>query len=558
MASVLGINAVFHDPAAALVVDGEIVAAAEEERFSRRKHGKPPVAFSTWELPEESARWCLKKAGIAPEDLDAVAYSYDPKLASGADDAISDDWESLRTLYTERAPLFLRTALPGLDPSKVRFVPHHVAHAASAYLAAPFRSCAVLTLDGRGESTSHLAGHVRDGRLEVLAQQRLPHSLGLVYESLTAHLGFKRASDEYKVMALASYGRPAHLEELREAIRLTEGGGFQALALDWDAFAPELGAGGEWGQAHAELASSVQVRLEEIMLELAGWLFERTGERRLAMAGGVALNCVANSRLWRDGPFDEVWVQPAAGDSGTALGAALTVSHALDDDPQPMSTAALGRGFDEEELAGRLERAAVAYERVDDVAEAAAEALSNDAVVAWFEGRSEFGPRALGHRSLMADPRNPDNLERLNDVKGREQFRPVAPMVSEERAAEIFTGGPIPSPYMLFTHQVAPEWVDRIPAVVHVDGTARIQTVSRRTEPLVARVLDGFERRTGVPIVVNTSLNTAGRPMVDDPRDALECFGSAPVDMLVLGPFVIRRPGSRAALTAAPEKALVG
>ena len=554
---VLGVNAVFHDPAAALVVRGRTVAAAEEERFSRRKHGKPPVAFSTWEVPEQSARWCLEQAGVEASDLDAVAYSYDPALAPArGGDVTAGTWEELRTLYVERAPLFLRTALPGLDPERVRFVPHHVAHAASAYLAAPFSSCAVLVVDGRGESASHLSGRARDGRLEALAAQRLPHSLGLVYESLTSHLGFKRASDEYKVMALASYGQPSFLDELREAVTATEDGGFRAEPLDWRRFAPALEPEGEWRPEHADLAASVQRRLEEVLLDLARWLHERTGERALAMAGGVALNCVANSRIWRESPFEEVWVQPAAGDSGTALGAALWVARELGEEPGPMETAALGRGWSDDELAAWLDRASIPYERPDDVAEEAAEVLSRNGVVAWFEGRSEYGPRALGPRGLLADPRDPDNVERLNEVKGREQFRPVAPMVLEERAGEIFEGGPIPSPFMLFTHRVRGGWAERIPAVVHVDGTARIQSVDAAREPLVARALRAFERRTGVPVVVNTSLNTAGRPMVDDPRDALECFGAAPVDMLVMGPFVVRRPGSPAVAESVPEEVL--
>jgi carbamoyltransferase len=554
---VLGINAVFHDPAAAVVSDGRIAAAAEEERFSRRKHGKPPVAFSTWELPEESARWCLDKAGVGAEQLDAVAYSYDPALAPHpTGDVTAAKWEELRTLYVERAPLFLRTALPGLDPERVRFVPHHVAHAASAYLAAGFDRCAVMTVDGRGEATSGLMGHVSDGRVEVLAEQRLPHSLGLVYESLTAHLGFRRASDEYKVMALASYGDPLFLDELREAVRATGDGGFLAEPLDWSRLAPP--ADGELAEVHAQLASSVQHRLEEVLLELAGWLHERTGERRLAMAGGVALNCVANSRLWREGPFDEIWVQPAAGDAGTALGAALHTARELGDEIEPMMSAALGRGWSDAELEARLDRAALPYERPGDVAEEAAEVIARNGVVGWFDGRSEYGPRALGHRSLLADPRDPANLERLNDVKGREQFRPIAPMVLAERASEIFSGGPIPSPYMLFTHRVADDWLDRIPAVVHVDGTARIQTIDSTREPRVARMLRAFERRTGVPVVVNTSFNTAGRPMVDHPADALECFGSAPVDALVMGPFIVRRPGSRAAARDEADQLLVG
>jgi len=538
---VLGINAVFHDPAAALVVDGVTLAAAEEERFTRRKHGKLPVPFSTWELPENAAAWCLRSAGLSPADLDAVAYSYDPGLAPPpGDDITAGDWEGLRTLYARRAPLFLRAALPGLDPEVVRFVPHHVAHAASAYLAAPYPRSSVLVLDGRGERGSHLAGRAIDGELEVLATQELPHSLGLMYEELTEHLGFRRSSDEYKVMAMASYGEPSFLPALREKVYATGDGGFAVEEIKWDRFARRLDNGDDWGPEHADLAASVQRRLEEVVLDLIRWLHERTGERDLTMAGGVALNCVANSRLAEEGPFDRIWVQPASGDSGTALGAAMYVARGLGDAVEPMPTPALGRGWTDAELEGWLKTANIAYERPDDIAEAVAEILANNGVVAWFEGRSEYGPRALGHRSLLAHPGHPENLERMNDIKGREQFRPVAPMVLAERAGGIFDG-PLPSPYMLFTHRVKGGWKDRIPAVVHVDGTARIQTVDRNAEPLVARMLEAFERRTGLPVVVNTSLNTAGRPMVDDPRDALECFGSAPVDALALGPYLVRR-----------------
>jgi carbamoyltransferase len=538
---VLGINAVFHDPAAALVVDGVIVAAAEEERFTRRKHGKTPVPFSAWELPERSARWCLAEAGLEARDLDAVAYSYDPELAPALTaDVTAGDWEGLRTLYVRRAPLFLRTALPGLDPGIVRFVPHHVAHAASAYLAFPVEEASVLVLDGRGECGSHLAGRAVDGQLKVLAAQSLPHSLGLVYEEVTAHLGFRRSSDEYKVMALASYGQPRFLPRLRGAIRATGDGGFVTERLDWSEFAPPAGRDRALTELHADLAASVQRRLEEVLLDLARWVHARTADRELRMAGGVALNCVANSRLAAEGPFARIEVQPAAGDAGTALGAALYVAHDLGDTLAPMTTAALGREWSEAELEAWLTAARVPFRRPEDIAEAAAEMLASDGIVAWFQGRSEYGPRALGHRSLLAHPGRAENLGRLNDVKGREQFRPVAPMVVLERAAEIFEG-PLPSPFMLFTHRVRDRWRSRLPAVVHVDGTARIQSVDRDQEPLVARMLEAFERRTGLPVVVNTSLNTAGRPMVDDPRDALECFGSAPVDAMAIGPFLVER-----------------
>src|SRR5215210_3743568 len=264
MANVLGVNAVFHDPAAAVLVDGEIVAAAEEERFTRRKHGKVPVPFSTWELPEKAATWCLERAGLRAADLDAVAYSYDPDLSPPpAVDITAVEWEGLRTLFARRAPLFLQSALPGLDPARVRFVPHHVAHAASTHLGAPFPSSAVMVLDGRGERGSYLAGHAVDGDLRILALQDLPHSLGLVYEGLTAHLGYRSSSDEYKVMALASYGEPRHLERFRQLMRASGSGGFVVEPFEWAEFAPPGRGDGTLDPAHADLARSVQTRLEE-------------------------------------------------------------------------------------------------------------------------------------------------------------------------------------------------------------------------------------------------------------------------------------------------------
>jgi len=540
---VLGINALFHDPAAALVVDGVTVAAAEEERFSRRKHGHRPVPFAAWELPELAARWCLEEAGLDVSDLDAVAYSYDPDLARPAHEmGLDDPWDYLRQDYARRAPGFLATALPGLDPAAVRFVAHHVAHAASAGLAAPGGDTDVLVLDGRGESASHLAGRYVGGTLQPLAAQSLPHSLGLLYEDVTEHLGFLRSSDEFKVMALASYGSPRFADELRRAVHTTGDGGFRTERIDWGALVKPRRADEPWTEDHADLAASVQQRLEEVLLELASWLHDRTGSRRLALAGGVALNCVANSRIVAEGPYDDVWVQPAAGDAGTALGAALSVARDDGDPYVPMTGADLGRGWSDEEIEATLRTARLPFERPRDVAQSVAECLADDGIVAWFQGRSEFGPRALGHRSLLAHPGRAENLERLNDVKGREQFRPVAPMVLHDRAAEIFSHGPLPSPYMLFVHDVASQWRDRIRAVVHVDGTARVQTVRAEDNPLLARMLELFAARTGLPVVVNTSLNTAGRPMVDSPRDALECFGSAPVDLLAIGPFVVRRP----------------
>jgi carbamoyltransferase len=462
-------------------------------------------------------------------------------VPGGVLDGQDRDWEYLRTLYAGRAPRFLSAALPGLDPGVVRHVRHHVAHAASASLASPQPDSAVLVVDGRGESSSMLAGEYRDGKLDILASQQLPHSLGLLYESLTEHLGFHRSSDEYKVMAMGSYGRPVHVERLAEYVYACGDGTFRTEPLDWTAFSDPREPGAEQlDPAHADLACSVQRVLENVLVEMVGWLRARTSSDMLCLAGGVALNCVANTRLFNDGPFAKVWVQPAAGDAGTALGAALALAAEHGEPITPMDSAALGRSWSDDQVAAILDGADVAYQRPDDIGVAVAEALADNKIVGWFQGRSEFGPRALGNRSLLADPRHVENLERLNRVKGREQFRPVAPMVLAEQAAQIFSRGPLPSPYMLFVHDVADQWRDRIPAVTHVDGTARIQTVDM-DKPLLHRMISHFASKTGVPVVVNTSFNTAGRPMVDSPLDALECFGSAPIDVLALGPFMVRR-----------------
>jgi carbamoyltransferase len=344
------------------------------------------------------------------------------------------------------------------------------------------------------------------------------------------------------VMALASYGHPRHLDRLRDSMYATSDGGFVVEPIPLDTLCKRRDPDSEnFSADHADLAASVQRRLEEVLLDLAVWLHDASGGAPgLAMAGGVALNCVANAHLAAHGPFRDVWVQPAAGDAGTALGAALHVAGEVGDEPMPMPGADLGRGFSDEEIEAALRRARVDHTRPPSIAAAAAEVLAADGVVAWYQGRSEYGPRALGRRSLLAHPGRAGNVERLNEVKGREQFRPVAPMVLLDRAADIFDGV-IPSPYMLFTHAVRSDWRDRIPAVVHVDGTARIQTVDREREPRMAELLDAFDQRTGLPVVVNTSLNTAGRPMVDTPQEALELFGSAPVDLLAIGPFAVHR-----------------
>jgi carbamoyltransferase len=569
---ILGINALYHDPSAALVVDGRIVAAAEEERFSRRKHGKRPVPFSAWELPELSSAWCLERGGLRADELDLVTYSFDPALhESAAELGVSDPWDWLRLEYATRAPEFLATALPGLDPSQVRFVPHHVAHAASAGLAAPFgQDCAVLVLDGRGERHSHLAGRFTRDRLDILASQRLPHSLGLLYEDATEHLGFLRSSDEYKVMALASYGKPKHLGYLRELVHATADGGFRTSGVDWNVMAKRREPPEDWTVEHADLAASLQAVLEETVLDLVTWLYEQTGSDRLALAGGVALNCVANGKVLRDGTIDALWVQPAAGDAGGALGAALAAYHEFLDQPRRvgnvldgMQGAYLGPGFTTAEIAERLLSAGAVFKIVEDeaVIGQTVDALAEEKAVGWFQGRMEFGPRALGARSILGDPRSPQMQRQLNlKVKFRESFRPFAPSVLREDVAEWFELDD-DSPYMLVVADVLEDrrrpvseedkklfGIDRlntirseIPAVTHVDMSARIQTVHKETNPRYHALLSAFKERTGCPVLVNTSFNVRSEPIVCTPEDAFRCFMGTDIDLLVAGNCVARK-----------------
>jgi carbamoyltransferase len=413
------------------------------------------VPFSTWELPELSVRWCLKHAGIDASELDAVTYSFDPALTRPVEElGLDDPWDHLRVMYAKQAPSFIATAFPGIDPAIVRYVPHHVAHAASAGLASPHGDADVLVLDGRGESASHLAGHYADGLLEVLASQQLPHSLGLMYEDLTAHLGFLRSSDEYKVMALASYGEP-RFAELAEAIYTTGDGGFRTERIEWGALVKARTGDEPWTQDHADLAASVQRALEDVLLELAAWQHARTGADVLTLAGGVALNCVANTRLRAEGPYRDVWVQPAAGDAGPRWAAPCTspASWVTGRSRCPGPTRPVVQRRRDRGLAHDRPGALRAPRRRGRGGRAVPGRQRRRGVV---PGRERVRPRALGHRSLLAHPGHDKNLERINDVKGREQFRPVAPMVLAERAEEIFSRGPVSSPYMLFVHDVAP------------------------------------------------------------------------------------------------------
>jgi carbamoyltransferase len=567
----LGINAAYHDCSACLVQDGIVVAAAEEERFTRIKHGKRPVPFSTWQLPFHAIDYCLGEAGIELIQLDHVAYSYDPGLLlgpAGADMTIElplqpsahvagpgGPWEPLFLSYLVNAPRQLAGGAPHHlkrrfrgarhdGPYRWHFVEHHLAHEASAFLASPFDECAVLTMDGRGERATTSYGIYRDRQYRRIKQVNLPHSLGLLYESLTDYLGFLHSSDEYKVMALASYGEPVYAPLLREIVRYQGEGNYEVMPVQWEKLlGPARQRGAELTRRHQDIARSLQLVLEETVLKMAAWLRAESGLDRLCMAGGVALNCVANSRLRCAGSFSDIWVQPAAGDAGTSLGAALWIDSrhgAASERRWRMEHAFLGPAYDEAQIEQALRYAKLAYRRVDDMAEAAAALLAQNKVLGWFQGRMEFGPRALGARSILASPIDPAMQGHLNQIKDREDFRPVAPVVLEEAAADWFADAGR-APFMLFVFDVRPEQAERIPAVRHVDGTARVQTINRMQHPLYYDLLRAFERRTGVPVLVNTSFNTRGEPVVCTPRDALESYCTTPLDALAIGPFLLEK-----------------
>ena len=575
----LGINAVYHDSAACLVRDGVVIAAAEDERFTHVKHGKRPVPFSTWELPFHAIDYCLAEAGIALHDVDRVAYSFDPRLLGNwSEDSTIElplqpsrhrqasghesPWDPLFLSHVVNAPrqlvsgapLHLAGRLGGIDlewlEPRWRFVEHHLAHEASAFLAAPFDEAAVLSMDGRGERATTSFGHHADGRYRRLRQIDLPHSLGLVYEEVTRYLGFLHSSDEYKVMALASFGEPRHVGEFRDIVRRGERGDYRVMPCRLaERFGPPRTRGDPLEACHYDIARSLQAVLEETVIEMARWLHAETGCPNLAMAGGVALNCVANARVRDLGPFERVWVQPAAGDAGTALGAALWIDH-LERAGQGggrryhMEHAYLGPSFGDDEIEGFLRWSKLPYRRLDDIAGETAELLARDRIVGWFQGRMEFGPRALGARSILASPIHADMQARLNEIKDREDFRPVAPAVLRERAADWFRcarPSGYAAPFMLFVFDVIEEQAGRIPAVCHVDGTARVQTVERDAHPLYHDLLAAFEHRTGVPILVNTSFNTRGEPIVCTPRDAVECFWTSPLDALVIGSVLLEK-----------------
>ena len=586
---ILGISAFFHDAAACLVIDGKVAAAAQEERFSRIKHDAS--------FPRRAIDYCLAEAGLGPEDLDYVAYYEKPMRR----------FERLLRTHLAFAPLGYRSfrmAIPlwlrqklhvpreiarglgGRHSGRPVFVDHHQSHAASAFFPSPFEEAAILTIDGVGEWTTACYGSGRGHRVELLREMRFPHSLGLLYSAFTYQAGFRVNSGEYKLMGLAPYGRPIYRDRiLEEVLDLKEDGSFrmdmslfrycQGLTMTSPRFDRIFGGPPRKPESpvtrrEMDLAASIQAVAEEVMLRMARRVHKDTGMRHLVLAGGVALNCVGNGRILREGPFERLWIQPAAGDAGGALGAALFLWHQLlenprrPDRPDAQRASLLGPSWSDEQLRARLETLGARFDTCADDGELClrtARLIEEQKVVGWFQGRMEFGPRALGARSILADARNPAMQSRLNRrIKFRESFRPFAPIVLQEHAADWFElEGE--SPYMLLVAPIHParrldlspegkaaEGLERlrhprsrIPSVTHVDDTARVQTVDARRHPLLHRLLSVFRDRTGCPVLINTSFNVRNEPIVRTPEDAWRCFAMTRMDALVMGRHILLR-----------------
>jgi carbamoyltransferase len=557
---ILGINH-SNDAAAALVVDGRVVAASQEERFSRLKHDPS--------FPDKAIDFCLKTQGIELGDLDAVGFFWNPGIH--AESPLRRLTQSVRHhmeyLYGVPARLIPRLGervsrieetihLASGRKLPIHYLTHHLCHAAAAFFTSPFEEGAILTADGYGERQSTTIYRGRGADLELLAEVDFPHSIGSFYAALTDYLGFRANSGEGKVMGLASYGRESeYVAKVRNLITLTERGfeldlsyfeffhdrphrySEKLLALLGPARKPESAV----DRRHEDIAFALQAVTEEVMLHLARTARKVTGAKNLCVAGGVALNCVANGRLQRETDFERFFFYPAAGDTGTSVGAALAVEHLLHRGPRSMEVASeyLGTGFTAAQVRSVLDRGRLRYHTLKDPEVTAARMIADGLIVAWFQGRAEFGPRALGNRSILADPRRKDMKDLLNaTVKFREHFRPYAPSVLEESCGKYF-GSDVPSPYMLRAYPTRPEMIDVLPAITHVDGTARVQTVNAKQNPRYYRLIKEFGRITGIDCVLNTSFNIRGEPIINTVDEAIKCLMTTGLDALFVGDCLV-------------------
>lgn len=604
MTAILGISAFYHDSAAALVIDGEIVAAAQEERFTRKKHDEG--------FPQHAVDYCLKEAGLTAADLDYVGFYDKPlrkfeRLLETYLSYAPAGYRSFRKamplwlqqkLYTPRE---LRNGLGGDYKGQFVFTEHHESHAASAFFPSPFEEAAILTLDGVGEWSTTAMGVGRGNKIELTHEVRFPHSLGLLYSAFTYYTGFKVNSGEYKLMGLAPYGEPIYHDLiLNNLLDLKEDGSFrmdmsyfnycQGLTMTSDKLhslfgSPPRKAETEISQREMDLAASIQSVTEEVMLKMARHAHKITGLDNLVMAGGVALNCVGNGKILRDGPFKNIWIQPASGDAGGALGTAMFIWHQLLQKPRSVQKpdaqkgSFLGPAFTDDEADAFFKTQAAVYETADSddsLCEKVASLIAEENVIGWFQGRMEFGPRALGGRSLLGDARSEKMQTVMNlKIKFRESFRPFAPIVLKDRVHEYFDMEPdTDSPYMLLVAPVKEEirttpedgadkafGIDKlkhrrsqIPAVTHVDYSARVQTIDKQRNPLTHRLLKAFDQQTGCPVLINTSFNVRSEPIVCTPEDAWRCFMMTDMDVLVVGRHILKKTDQPNQISAADRE----
>jgi len=557
---ILGINFSI-DSAAALLVDGEIRCSVLEERFTRKKHDS---AF-----PTHAVNYCLDSAGLTLDDIDRVAFFWNPgrHLEPSNWRLTGTPRDHMEYLYSVPSHLMrhfdgnrvermqqILTMRTG-ESLTIDFLNHHACHAAGAYFLSNFDSAAVLTIDGYGERASTTISRAKGNELTLLREVEYPHSIGSLYAAFTQYLGFRANNGEGKVMGLASYGEPSYYDAIRDMITFTDEG----FELDLSYFEYTLNRPRRYSQKlvnllgperqreaplesrHQDIAASLQQVTEEAMLHLAKQARELTGETRLCMSGGVVLNCVANTRVLLESGFEDVYFMPASGDGGSSLGAALYAHYVLENSERQNYPASdyHGPSFSDEEIENELIKAGVQYQQSEDIAEEAATLLADGKILGWFQGAAELGPRALGHRSILADPRREDMKDILNArVKFREGFRPFAPSVLKERCGDFFEHD-LPSPYMLHVYKTREDKADVLPAITHVDDGARVQTVDRDVSPLYWSLIDAFGQKTGVPVVLNTSFNIRGEPIVNSVADALKCFFTTDMDALAVGSFLV-------------------
>lgn len=556
---ILGISCFYHDAAACLLDDGKVVAAVQEERFTRKKHD--------WDFPRNAVRYCLKEGRISIDQLDAVGFYDKPFIKfDRIIQTYTATWPFGLVSFLKAIPLWLKQKIwmshliqKELDyKGQIYFGEHHLSHAASAFYASGFNEAAILTVDGVGEWATTSIARGKGCDIEILEEIHFPHSLGLLYSAFTYYLGFKVNSGEYKVMGLAPYGKPRFYERILEnLIDLRPDGSFKinqkyfsytyGMRMTGKPFErlfeiPRRDPETPLRDIHFDIAVSIQKVCDEAMLRMARRAYELVKSPYLCLAGGVALNCVSNGRVLREGPFKELFIQPAAGDAGGAYGVASFISHALFREPRTerWDTAFTGPAFVEEEIRKVLDREGAVYEEFNrgELLKIVARKIAEGRVIGWVQDRMEFGPRALGHRSILADPRDPKMKDTVNlKIKFRETFRPFAPAVIEEECPNYFQLNQ-ESPFMLL---VAPVREDRrvIPSVTHVDGSARVQTINRRQDPFFYDLIQEFKQQTGVPVIINTSFNVRGEPIVCTPEEAWRCFMRTQMDNLVMGPFLL-------------------